>query len=81
MKLQDTVDLMLGTDFKDRFKAEYYQLDNRTAGLQRMLKGYKEGTLEFTPNCPYRILYEQLMYMKAYRDVLEARAEIENIEL
>ena len=27
MKLQDTVDLMLGTDFKDRFKAEYYQLD------------------------------------------------------
>ena len=81
MKLQDTVDLMLGTDFKDRFKAEYYQLDNRIAGLQRMLKGYKVGTLEFTPNCPYRILYEQLMYMKAYRDVLEARAEIENIEL
>ena len=81
MKLQDTVDLMLGTDFKDRFKAKYYQLDNRIAGLQRMLKGYKEGTLEFTPNCPYRILYEQLMYMKAYRDVLEARAEIENIEL
>nr|DAY91443.1 MAG TPA: hypothetical protein [Caudoviricetes sp.] len=81
MELKDTVDLMLGTDFKDRFKAEYYQLDNRIAGLQRMLKGYKEGTLEFTPNCPYRILYEQLMYMKAYRDVLEARAEIENIEL
>lgn len=81
MELKNTVDLMLGTDFKDRFKAEYYQLDNRIAGLQRMLKGYKEGTLEFTPNCPYRILYEQLMYMKAYRDVLEARAEIENIEL
>lgn len=81
MELKDTVDLMLGTDFKDRFKAEYYQLDNRIAGLQRMLKGYKEGTLEFTPNCPYRILYEQLMYMKAYRDVLEARAKIENIEL
>lgn len=81
MELKDTVDLMLGTDFKDRFKAEYYQLDNRIAGLQRMLKGYKEGTLEFTPNCPYRILYEQLMYMKAYRDVLEARAKIENIDL
>lgn len=27
MELKDTVDLMLGTDFKDRFKAEYYQLD------------------------------------------------------
>ena len=48
MKLQDTVDLMLGTDFKDRFKAEYYQLDNRIAGLQRMLEGYKNGTLNFT---------------------------------
>lgn len=81
MKLQDTVDLMLGTDFKDRFKAEYYQLDNRITGLQRMLEGYKNGTLNFTPNCSYEILHTQLVYMEAYRDVLEARAEIENIEL
>jgi hypothetical protein len=81
MKLQDTVDLMLGTDFKDRFKAEYYQLDNRIAGLQRMLKGYKEGTLNFTPNCSYEILYEQLVYMELYREILEERAKIENIEL
>lgn len=81
MELKNTVDLMLGTDFKDRFKAEYYQLDNRIAGLQRMLKGYKEGTLEFTPNCSYEILYAQLIYMKAYRNVLEERAKIENIEL
>ena len=42
MELKDTVDLMLGTDFKDRFKAEYYQLDNRIAGLQRMLKVIKK---------------------------------------
>lgn len=81
MKLQDTVDLMLGTDFKDRFKTEYYQLDNRIAGLQRMLKGYKEGTLNFTPNCSYEILYEQLVYMELYREILEERAKIENIEL
>ena len=72
MELKDTVDLMLSGNYMDRFLAEYHQLNN---------KGYKEGTLEFTPNCPYRILYEQLMYMKAYRDVLEARAEIENIDL
>lgn len=81
MKLQDTVDLMLGTDFKDRFKAEYYQLDNRIAGLQRMLKGYKEGTLDFKPNCTYEMLYEQLVYMELYREILEERAKIENIEL
>ena len=81
MKLQDTVELMLGTDFKDRFKAEYYQLDNRIAGLQRMLEGYKNGTLNFTPNCSYEILNEQLACMKAYRHVLIKRAKIENIEL
>lgn len=81
MKLQDTVDLMLGTDFKDRFKAEYYQLDNRIKGLQKMLDKYKAGTLEFTPNCSYEVLYEQLIYMELYRVMLEERAEIENIEL
>lgn len=81
MELKDTVDLMLSGNYMERFLAEYHQLNNRIAGLQRMLKGYKEGTLKFTPNCPYRILYEQLMYMKAYRDVLEARAKIENIDL
>lgn len=81
MELKDTVDLMLSGNYIERFLAEYHQLNNRIAGLQRMLEGYKEGTLEFTPNCPYRILYEQLMYMKAYRDVLEARAKIENIDL
>ncbi|SCI51752.1 crAss001_48 related protein [Intestinibacter bartlettii] len=81
MKLQDTVDLMLGTDFKDRFKAEYYQLDNRITGLQNMLDKYKAGTLEFTPNCTYEMLYEQLVYMELYRVILEERAKIENIEL
>ena len=81
MELKDTVDLMLGTDFKDRFKAEYYQLDNRIAGLQRMLEGYKNGTLNFTPNCSYEILHTQLVYMEAYRVILEERAKIENIDL
>ena len=81
MKLQDTVDLMLGADFKDRFKAEYYQLDNRIAGLERMLKGYREGTLNFKPNCSYDLLHTQLIYMECYMNVLEERAKIENIEL
>lgn len=81
MKLQDTVDLMLGTDFKDRFKAEYYQLDNRIAGLQRILEGCKNGTLNFTPNCSYDLLHAQLMYMELYKNVLEERAKIENIKL
>ena len=46
-----------------------------------MLKKYKEGTLEFTPNCDYDLLLTQLVYMEGYMVVLETRAEIENIKL
>lgn len=81
MELKDTVDLMLSGNYIERFQAEYHQLNIRIAGLQRMLEGYKNGTLTFTPNCSYEILNEQLACMKAYRDVLEARAKIENIDL
>lgn len=81
MELVDTVDLMVSGNYMDRFLAEYYQLNNRIAGLQRILKGYKEGTLNFTPNCSYEILHTQLVYMEAYRNILEERAKIENIDL
>lgn len=81
MKLQDTIELMNSSDFKDRFKAEYYQLKIRRDGLKKMLKKYKEGTLEFTPNCDYDLLLTQLVYMEGYMVVLETRAEIENIKL
>ena len=77
MNLEDTVDLMLGGNFIERFLAEYHQLNIRIAGLERMLKGYREGTLDFTPNCPYEILDAQLVCMKAYREVLEERAKYE----
>ena len=81
MKLQDTIELMNSKDFKDRTKAEYYQLKIRHEGLARMLKKYKEGTLEFVPNCDYDLLHTQLVYMEWYMNVLEERTKIENIEL
>ena len=81
MKLQDTIELMNSIDFKDRVKAEYYQLKIRHEGLARMLKKYKEGTLEFKPNCDYDLLHTQLVYMECYMNVLEERAKIENIKL
>ena len=81
MVLKDTVDLMNSIDFKDRVKAEYYQLKIRHEGLSRMLKGYKESTLDFIPNCSYELLHTQLVYMECYMNVLEERAKIENIEL
>lgn len=35
MKLQDTIELMNSGDFKDRVKAEYYQLKIRRDGLKK----------------------------------------------
>ena len=43
MKLQDTIELMSSADFKDRARAEYYQLKIRHEGLARMLKNTKKG--------------------------------------
>ena len=81
MKLSETVELMNSADYKDRFKAEYLQLKIRIDGLDRMLKKYKEGTLDFTPSCSYHLLYRQLQNMKHYAMCLRERAEIEKIEL
>ena len=81
MKLQDTIKMMDNADYKERFKAEYYQLKIRHEGLARMLKGYREDTLDFVPNCSYDLLHTQLVYMECYMNVLEERAKIENIEL
>ena len=37
MELKNTVDLMLSDDYKDRFKAEYYQLSIRFKKLKNMV--------------------------------------------
>ena len=79
MELKDTVDLMLSEDYKDRVKAEYYQLKIRIEKLEAMLKKYDEGTLEFTLNCPVELLRQQLDYMVNYKMILEQRASYESI--
>ena len=81
MELQDTIKLMNSTDYNERFKAEFLQSQIRIGKLERMLKGYREGTLNFTPNCSYDLLHTQLVYMECYMNVLEERAKVENIEL
>ena len=79
MELKDTVDLMLSEDYKDRSKAEYYQLKIRIEKLEAMLKKYDEGTLEFTLNCPVELLRQQLDYMINYKMILEQRTSYEGI--
>lgn len=80
-KLNETVPAMNSDDFKERFKAEYWQLKIRIDGLERTLYAYQQGTLKFTPKCSYNILHEQFVLMKGYLNVLKRRAAIEGIEL
>ena len=37
MELKDTIVMMTSSDFKERFRAEYFQLNNRIEGLSNML--------------------------------------------
>ena len=81
MKLAETVEMMNSTDYKDRFKAEYYQLAIRYKGLKAMLDKWDNGTLQFEPTCPRSTYNMQIKAMADYLAVLEARAVMENIVL
>lgn len=81
MELKDTIELMQSEDYKERFKAEYYQLKIRLEKLYEMLVRYDAGTLGFTPDCSIQLLKDQLSIMRDYLYALQVRAEIENIEL
>lgn len=81
MELKDTIELMESADYKERFKAEYYQTKIRYDKLHKMLVKYEARTLEFEPICPIEILQEQANFMGRYLHTLEIRAEIEEIKL
>ena len=79
--LSSTAELMSSTDYKDRFKAEYYQTKLRYFGLESMIHEYNCGTLRFEPKCDISIYESQLKVMEEYIDILEQRAEIDDINL
>lgn len=81
MELKDTAALMQSGDYKERFKAEYYQVVIRFEKLRAMLDKWDNGTLEFVPTCNRGLYNLQLKAMADYIAVLEARALIEGIEL
>ena len=81
MELKDTVEMMKSSDYKERFRAEYFQLKIRINGLDKMLINYKKGTLNFTPAYSYGLLSRQLKAMRLYASYLEQRAIIEDINL
>jgi hypothetical protein len=80
-ELKETVVLMTSADYKERFAAEYYQLETRLDKLETMLTFWDKGVLNFTPTCP-RATYEfQIRAMKDYLGILQMRAKMEGIEL
>lgn len=81
MELKNTIEMMQSEDFKERFKAEYWQTKIRYEKLHKMVVKMEAGTLNFEPKCPLELLKEQKKYMGNYLYMLEVRAEIEGIDL
>ena len=81
MELKDTITLMTSDDYKERFKAEYYQVKIRYEKLLAMIEKWEKGELTFTPTCPRETYNFQLRAMKEYLDILVIRAKIESIDL
>ena len=82
-QLDQTVDLMKSESYKERFIAEYAQVELRYKRLERVLKSIEDNTCPkcFKPTCPVDILESQFKYMNDYRAILIVRAAIEDIEL
>lgn len=81
MDLKETSAMMQSPDYKERFKAEYYQNVIRYRKLKAMLEKWDNGELNFSPTCPRSTYNMQIRAMTDYIAVLEARAVMEGIEL
>ena len=80
-ELKDTIELMTSEDYKERFKAEYWQTKIRYDKLHKLIIKMEAGTCDFTPSCGLEIHKEQAKYMGMYLYILEVRAEYEGINL
>lgn len=81
MELKDTIKFMESEDYKERFLAEYYQLEIRYDKLSKMIDKLDRNELNFNPTCSKELYLTQLEAMADYLMALESRAKIEKIEL
>ena len=91
MELKETIEMMNSEDYKERFKAEYYQAKIRYEKLKKFntkIEAYERIDYTRKPymeapkhDCPYDLLIDQQRVMGDYLRILEVRAEIEGIEL
>lgn len=78
--LADTAEMMCSADYKERLKAEYYQLTLRCKGLQTMLTKWNAGTLDFKLTTPQKAYTDQLSAMRSYMSALENRLIAEKLD-
>lgn len=71
----------MNKDWILRFITEYRETKERYEKLKFMLYKYKNGLLDFQPNCSYELLREQQRVMGEYLAILEERSVIEHINL
>ena len=92
MKFKDTVDMMLSDDYKERFKAEYYQTKERyeklksfNTRIEAAVRANRTCTIPRVQmpkhDCPEEMLKNQQGIMGEYLHIIELRAVIEGIEL
>lgn len=93
MELKDTIEMMCSSDYKERFKAEYWQTKIRYEKLKAFntkiraanatnFEWHKGKKVEMPKHdCPNDLLMEQQSQMGCYLHTLEVRAVIEGIEL
>ena len=79
MELKDTIEMMTSPDYKERFKAEYYQTKIRYQKLCKVVCSYDDGTLDFTPTCDIKLLKMQKCCMENYLLCMMLRASEEGI--
>lgn len=77
--LKETISLMTSEDYKERFLAEYYQLETRYLKLRKMYENW--DNLPFTPTCSKSCYAKQLNVMFDYLAILISRALEEEIKL
>lgn len=81
MKLRDTVEGMLSKEYKERFRAEYFQLKLRLEKLDVLIRRAEAGELDFALTCPLELLQQQRREMSSYLLTLIQRAAIEDVDL
>ena len=80
MELKDTIEMMTSEDYKERLKAEYYQVRIRMDKLIDFLEKWDNGELSSIPDCPRAVFDGQLRGMSEYRMMLLYQLNWEDIE-